>query len=83
MIAFSIGWAILGLIISLIKKERYVFILFSIYACIALTFDLFQILLGYFFGKHWMFNLIIPAILTCIILIVTSKTIDRFINKFK
>jgi hypothetical protein len=76
LIFFSTGLLIVGIIIAIIKRSLYPFIVVLIYASVALLFDLFQLILG-FFGDNWVYHLVIPFILTMIALFIANRIIEQ------
>ncbi|WP_342440544.1 hypothetical protein MHB65_12580 [Lysinibacillus sp. FSL K6-0075] len=76
MIFFSTGLLIVGIIIAIIKRSLYPFLVVLIYAGVALLFDLFQLILG-FLGDNWIYHLVIPFILTMIALFIANRLIEK------
>ena len=63
LIPFSVGITLIGIILTIKRKNINVFWVMIIYAGAALVFDLTQLVLG-FLDNYWVFHLIIPFILT-------------------
>ncbi|MFF2753605.1 hypothetical protein ACFVR1_07590 [Psychrobacillus sp. NPDC058041] len=76
MIFFSTGLLIVGVIIAIIKRSIYPFILSLTYASVALLFDFFQLILG-FLGDSWVYHLAIPFILTLIAFYIADRIIGK------
>lgn len=81
MIFFSTGLLIVGVIIAIIKRSIYPFILSLTYASVALLFDFFQLILR-FLGDIWVYHLAIPFILTLIALYIADRIIGKMNWKY-